>query len=251
MGSFASEKRTFFYNMQRYGVSLSKEEIKQIAITAGMIGFIWSFNKWGDATFDAVSGIQNLFLGAFFGFIALFINQAGQRIGAVYYGYDPVYEYGIIGLLIGFVVTFASRGILIFFLPGAINLRHLSASRLGEFRYYTNDWEWAKIGFLGVMGNLMTAVIFSFFKGNLVVDYFVWMNLYFAWYSLIPAPGNVGLYLFYPHIHFWFFVVGLVLTTSLALFLVHPLLALFLGIVVGVTFMAKMFMKDYGYHEIG
>ena len=103
---------------------------------------------------------------------------------AVHYGYDPIYEYGMLGLLIGLVVTFASRGYLIFFLPGAINIRHLAASRLGEFRYYTNDWEWAKAGAMGPFLNILFAIALSPFRHNPFVRQLMVMTILFAAYSL-------------------------------------------------------------------
>jgi len=234
MPSYAKEYRTFFYNLKRYGLKLSKEEIKQIIITVLIVAFAYSFNKWGEVTFNFFEGIKNLLLGVLFALIAVFFNQIGQRFVAVYYGYDPTYEYGILGLMIALVITFASRGYLFFFLPGAINIRHLTASRLGEFRYYTNDWEWAKAGFLGPFLNVLLAVFLSPFKSNPIIMQLMMVNIFFAIYSLIPLPGNAGLYIFYPHIHFWTFTVGVVLgCAALGLFL-SPILAILFGIIIGV-----------------
>ena len=243
MGSYAEEHRTFFYNLKRYGFSLSKEELKQILITVLIIAFVWSFNKWGDQTFNFIEGIKNFALGAIFAFIGLMINQIGQRVVAVHYGYDPNYEYGILGLMVALVITFASRGYLVFFLPGAIHLRHLAASRLGEFRYYTNDWEWAKAGFMGPFLNILLAVILSVFKSHPLVRQLMIINLLFAWYSLIPLPGNLGLYLFYPHIYFWTLTVGIVLAVTLMVFFLNPILTIIFGIMFGVFAMVWHYVK--------
>lgn len=249
MGSYAKEYRTFWYNMKRYGLKLSKDEIKQIIITISIIAFVWSFNKWGDATFDFLTGVKNLLIGALFAFIALFINQIGQRVVAVYYGYDPTYEYGMLGLMIALVITFASRGYLIFFFPGAVNIRHLTATRLGEFRYYTNDWEWAKAGFMGPFLNICFAIMLAFFKDNPIARQLMIMNILFAIYSLIPLPGNLGLYLFYPHIHFWTFTVGIVLVATPIMFFLHPILAFFIALIAGIYAMYRHFGTDFGYIE--
>ncbi|MFH2020815.1 MAG: hypothetical protein ABIJ34_05340 [archaeon] len=243
MGSYASEYRTFFYNLKRYGFSLSSKEIKQMIITVLIIAFVWSFNKWGDVTFDFVAGLKNFLLGALYAAIGLIINQIGQRIVAVYYGYDPTYEYGIIGLMIALVITFASRGWLIFFLPGGVNVRHLTASRLGEFRYYTNDWEWAKGGFTGPFFNIILVILCSFFKEIPFVRELMIMNIMFAVYSLVPIPGNLGLYLFYPHVYFWSFTLGIVAGSSLAAFFLPPLFSFLIGIFAGVFAMYWHYVK--------
>lgn len=243
MGSYAEEHRTFFYNLKRYGFSLSKEEFKQILITVLIIAFVWSFNNWGDVTFNFFEGIKNFFLGALFAFIGLFFNQIGQRVVAVHYGYDPIYEYGILGLMVALVITFASRGLLVFFLPGAIHLRHLSASRLGEFRYFTNDWEWAKVGFMGPFLNILLAIVLSIFKSHPIIRNLMILNLLFAWYSLIPLPGNLGLYLFYPHIYFWTLTVGIVFAVTLMVFFLNPILTIIFGIMFGVFAMVYHYVK--------
>jgi hypothetical protein len=249
MGSYASEYRTFFYNLKRYGISLSKDELKQILITVLIIAFVWSFNKWGDQKFDFFVGIKNFSLGVLFALIGLLFNQIGQRMVAVHYGYDPNYEYGVLGLMIALVIAFASRGYLIFFLPGGVNLRHLAASRLGEFRYYTNDWEWAKAGFMGPFFNIILAVVLSFFKENPIARQLMIMNILFAFYSLIPLPANLGLYLFYPHIHFWTFVAGFVAASSAMVFFLNPIITVIVGLLVGVIIMWYHFGKDFGYIE--
>jgi hypothetical protein len=231
--------------MQRYGMKLSKDELKQLLMTAGIIAFVWSFNKWGDVTFDFFEGIKNLLIGFVFAIIALFFNQIGQRIVAIHYGYDPIYEYGILGLMVALVITFASRGYLVFFLPGAVNLRHLTASRLGEFRYYTNDWEWAKAGFQGPFWNILLAVFLSPFKANPYVSQLMLMNVLFAIYSLLPLPGNIGLYLFYPHIHFWTLTVGIVLACSAMVFFLNPILTLVIGVIIGIIAMWLHFSRDW------
>lgn len=249
MGSFASEKETYLYNLKRYGLKLSKEEIKQNLITIALISFMWSFDKWGTYTFDFVEGIKNLVICFFFTLIALFLFQLGQRMFAVYYGYDPIYEYCMSGLLIGMIITFASRGKILFFLPGGINLRHLRASRLGEFRYYTNQWEWAKIGFLGPFFNIFFAVILSFFRQYDLVKELIFINVMFAWMAIIPFPGNSGMYLFYPHLYFWVFIVGFVFSSTIVLLLtiffnLTPLLILLIGLVSGGILMFNYYKKD-------
>lgn len=243
MPSYAKEYRTFWYNMKRYGMSLSKEELKQTFITVGMIAFVWSFDDWGGDKFNLFIGLFNTLISAIFALICIIFNQIGQRLVSTYYGYDPVYEYGVMGLMLAIVVTFASRGLLIFFLPGGINLRHLTASRLGEFRYYTNDWEWAKVGFMGPFMNMFLAILLSPFKSNFWVSQLILMNIFFAVYALIPLPQNLGLYLFYPHIHFWTFTVGFVAATAATVYFLPPYISLIFGFIAAAVLMNWHFNK--------
>jgi hypothetical protein len=69
------------------------------------------------------------------------------------------------------------------------------------------------------------------------------INLLFAWYSLIPLPGNLGLYLFYPHIYFWTLTVGIVLAITLMVFFLNPILTIIFGIMFGVFAMVYHYVK--------
>jgi len=146
--------------------------------------------------------------------------------------------------MLAIVVTFASRGFLLFFLPGGINVRHLTASRLGEFRYYTNDWEWAKVGFMGPFMNTSLAILLSPFKSNVWVSQLILMNVLFAIYALIPLPQNLGLYLFYPHVYFWTFTVGFVISGSILVYApINPLIKITLGFIFAALLMNWHFNK--------
>ena len=262
MGSLAANKKNFFYNLEHFGIKLSQKEIREMIITGLVIGFVTSFNNWGvdgGSEFSALWGIGFFVFSTLSAFFLLIATQIGPRLVAIYYGYDPEYSYSIIGLAIGVIVMFASRGDFSFFLPGLITVKHLAASRLGEFRYYTSDWEWVKAIFLAPFSSLLLACFFSFSRGFfapdtlvfLLLDQLMWISIYFSWFYLIPLVGNVGIILFYPNIHFWLFCVGLVVTCSLLLLLPppfgSPLIALGTGLIMGIVLMVFKFASDMGY----
>jgi len=97
--------------------------------------------------------------------------------------------------------------------------------------------------YLHTNGNILLAIILSVFKANPLVRQLMIINLLFAWYSLIPLPGNLGLYLFYPHIYFWTLTVGIVLAVTLMVFFLNPILTLIFGIMAGVFAMVHHYTK--------
>jgi hypothetical protein len=226
--SYMEHRRNFYYNLKRYGLRLSSKEIRGMIISVLILAFVFSFREWGDKTFDFTAGIINYLIAIVLVGIAFFFNQLGQRLIAIYYGYDPEYEVSSIGLMLSLVIAFASRGYLIVFLPGYTIINMLAASRLGEFRYYTNLWEWAKSLFGAPLFSFIVCCITALLPlSNPIIKKFLFVNILFAAWSLLPLPGNPGMYMFWYHKYFWGFAVGFVGGGLLLLWLTNPWIALF------------------------
>ncbi len=207
--SYMEYSRNYFYNLRKYGLNLSKKELIGSLATIAVVAFVFSFRQWGDETFNLVAGLTNLLLAAAMAAIALFFNQLGQRLIATYYGYDPEYEASMLGIMLSLVLAFASRGLFVVFLPGYVVLHMLTGSRLGEFRYYTNLWEWAKSLFGAPLFNLGLACFLGSFRNpSPFVTNLIKMNVMFALYSLLPLPTNIGLHMFWYYKYFWGFAVA-------------------------------------------
>ncbi|MBT3465552.1 hypothetical protein HN695_05620 [Candidatus Woesearchaeota archaeon] len=237
--------RTFTYNFSKFGLTFTPEEIKGMITTVLISAFVYSFDQWGGEKFNFITGIFNFIIAIIFISIALFIMQLGQRLAAVYYGYDPVYEHGMLGLLIALVIAFASRGSLVMFMPGYTAINHLMASRLGEFRYYTSHIEQAKINFIGIFFNFMTALIASLlpYKDIPIIDKFLKINMMFALYALIPFPQNPGFYIFFTHKNIWAFCVGFIVGGSILMLLTNVLVTLIGATLLGIMTVAWWFFK--------
>jgi hypothetical protein len=219
--------RNFFFNFKNFGLKLTSKELRDTIITILILAFVFSFREWGDETFNFVIGIKNYLIAIVLVGLALFFNQLGQRILATYYGYDPVYEASMIGLMISLVIAFASRGLLVVIMPGQVAIKMLAASRLGEFRYHTNLWEWGKSLFGAPLANFIVACIVSFFPKTLIVEKFLLINVLFAIFSLVPIPGNVGMHLFFNiNKYLWGFAFGFTLGGIGLLYLTNGIIAL-------------------------
>ncbi len=225
--SYMEWNRNYYYNLLRYGLKLSPAEIKGSLATIGISAFVFSFRQWGGDTFDFFAGITNFLIAAVAAAIALFLFQLGQRLIAIYYGYDPEYESSSIGLMLSMIIAFASRGYLIVVMPGYVVINMLAASRLGEFRYYTNLWEWAKSLVGGPLFNFLAACLFTAIPiQHPICERIINMNILFAVFSLVPMPNNPGMFIFWYHKYFWGFSVGFILGGVALLKLLGPFYAL-------------------------
>lgn len=243
--SYMHYARSFWYNFANYGIKLSGREIRETIISIIIIAFILSFREWGDETFNFVTGITNFGIALVFTAIAMIVNQLGQRIIATYYGYDPEYNYSLIGLMISIVIAFASRGSLILFMPGYVILNQLAASRLGEFRYYVNQWEWAKVCFAGPLFNFMLMFFLSLFhfKEIFLLKKLMLVNMWFAIFSLLPVPYNPGMYMFFAVKYILFFAIGFIIGGSLLIFFTTPVIAIIGSLLIGTATMSWYFFS--------
>jgi hypothetical protein len=243
--SYMEHTRNFWWNFKKYGLRLTSTEIKEAIITIIMIGFVISFREWGYETFNAIIGVQNFIIATVLAAVAFFANLYGQRYIGVYYGYKPEYKMSSIGLMLSLVITFASRGKLIFFLPGYIVIHMLAASRLGEFRYYTNLWEWSKSCFGGPFMNLVLVILLSFtpHKEIAILHKALLINVWFAIFSILPFPFNPGMYMFFYYRHFWAFSAGFIIAACLLALYTNWIIALVGGFLIGGAFIAWYFLK--------
>ncbi|MBU0758546.1 MAG: hypothetical protein KKF44_10850 [Nanoarchaeota archaeon] len=225
--SYMQYYRNFFYNFRKYGMTLSAKEIKSSIATILFMAFVLSFRQWGDETFNFMIGLVNFLKAALICAVCIFVNQLGQRLIGVYYGYNPEFEISTLGIMISLVVCFASRGLLVVLAPGYIVIHMLAASRLGEFRYYTNLWEWAKTCFGGPLFNFVLACLLSFIPGEIpFVKQMIWINIMFALWSLAPIPTFPGMYMFWHRQFFWAFGVGFVVGGAILLYVLNGIVAL-------------------------
>ncbi|MFH0876030.1 MAG: hypothetical protein V1859_08895 [archaeon] len=246
--SYMEDYRNYFYNLKRYGLNLSSKEIKGSIITILVTAFVFSFRDWGDNTFNFLTGLMNFGIAALLAAIALFWNQLGQRLIGVYYGYDTEYEASSIGIMLSLVVAFASRGYLVFIMPGYVVVHMLAASRLGEFRYYTNLWEWAKTLWGGPLFNFLFA---CFVKIVLPMDVIIFkklllMNIFFAVYSLVPMPNNPGMFMFWYHKYFWGFACGFIIGGCALLWFTNGWIALIGACICGLIAIWSYFISSDG-----
>ncbi len=176
--------------------TFSKQEMVTLLIAAVVTAFIFSFRDWGDDVFDAVLGLIHLLIVfgvAMFSFIA---RLSAQKIYALSEGYKAEFRLWWVGLVVALIIAFISFGRLPLVLIGGVVLGFMVRQRLGEFRYGFSYHDNAVVAFIGVLANILLALVFGvglyFFPDSYLFLKGLWLNLSMAFGSLIPLPQLDG-----------------------------------------------------------
>ena len=221
--------RTYLATVKQY-FRFSKQEIKNLAIVILVFAFIFSFNDWGEETFDFFIGMRNFVIALIVVGISVFIHDAGQKLAALKVGLraeTKIWWYGIIAAL---VLCFISRGNLMFFAATGMWVHHMAIHRLGSFRYGPNVQAMGVIALMGPVANILAATLVKFLQVNLhiipmgspFVDKFFFFSWLFAVLNLLPIPPLDGSrLLFYSRLTYaWIFgaIAGYLLFYALGIY---------------------------------
>jgi len=237
--------RSYVDTVKRY-FWFSKEELKSLAIVILVFAFIFSFNEWGDETFDFFVGIGNLFRAIIIVGLGVFIHQTGQRLAGLKIGFKTEVKIWWYGLMIALILAFVSRGKLLFFAATGMWMHHMAVHRLGHFRYGPNVKAMGVIALMGPVANIIAATFIKFLQVNLhlipmgsvrAYKFFIF-NWIFALVNLLPIPPLDGSrLLFYSRLTYAFVfgtIAGYLVLYSLGIF--SYLLGLVIGIAVWLAF---------------
>jgi|GEM_PF-2118753 len=274
---------SYSYNLRRY-LTFSKEEWLALLITAVAGGFMVSFNDWGGKAFDIFSatwgepfvlstGIVNFVFGFVLVFLVLAFQVLVSKMVGVRYGVDVTYDKYLLGLLVGFFVTFLSFGYLPFFITGRFRFRAIPNLRVGKFRAnMAKNWEIGLSMLAGPLALILTTIPINFLmylSGMMVLRQLLIVMVLLAVYAMLPLPlietanlytvymsrlesleGGLPGYDIYWWSKFWyFFSVGLITFFAIFTFLFQPSVLVFtlstiLGI--GVVFLVRKSPILYG-----
>lgn len=230
--------------IKRY-LRFSKEEVSGIIITMLITAFIVSFSEWGpENTFDASVGIRNLFLSAIVVSLVMLVHLAAQALVALNIGFKIKYKMLWPGLLIGLVIIFVSRGKLWFLAPGGIFLEHLTAHRLGVFRYGINLWAAGMVSLAGVAATMSLSLVFKILLEILPANPFLQkalsITIWYAVFSMLPIPPLDGSRIFYAMRGAYLLILGIVIgwagLIKFASILVTIIGSVAIGVIAGVVY---------------
>jgi hypothetical protein len=198
-----------------------KVEIKNIAIASIVLGFIFSFRKWGyGETFIFSVGIYNLIFTTISSALVLLIYQIAHKSIAKMYGCKSTFRiWGIkrfwfnkrskisnlrifgkrfrtlkIGIILPLILAFFSNGIIKFCAIGSSEVSEIKVQRTGKKYKYLSDFDTAVIHLTGPISLLFLALIlsgFSQFEEITKISYFV------AIFSMMPLSQLDGSKIFF------------------------------------------------------
>jgi len=226
--------------IRRYFV-FSREEIKDLIISILIIAFIVSFKEWGTAEFNFLMGLRNLFNAIIIVTLVVLVHNSAQRIAGLHVGIRVEYNLWWVGLIIGLILIFISRGNIWFLAPGGIIFHHLAVHRLGFFRYGTNQLAMSSIAMMGSLANIALAILFKIlfiiFPNNILIEKTIFVSLWFAVFNMLPIPPLDGNKTFFYSRAAYFLVLGCILGAALLLSTKISLLVAIIGaLVFGILF---------------
>ncbi|OIO65293.1 hypothetical protein COY28_05855 [Candidatus Woesearchaeota archaeon CG_4_10_14_0_2_um_filter_57_5] len=214
----------------------SPQELRELAITIVAISFIVSFNQWGDDVFSLVVGLRNLLLAILVTTLIMMVRITTQAIFALANGYDIKFRGWFMGLGIGILLAFVTKGHLWFLAPGGFLLVHIPGHRLGKFRYGVNTGDIAIVSFAGVFGALVLSLILKFMYVLMPQNEFILqalkMTLWITFWAMTPIPPLDGAGMFFAWRTSYFFFLGTFFGWA----------ALLLYASIGVTFLGAIFL---------
>ena len=219
----------------------SREEVKDLIITILILAFIVSFKEWGVKEFDLLVGLKNLFNAVLIMTLVVLIHISAQRVAGLHVGIRVEYRLWWLGLVLGLVFVFVSRGNIWFLAPGGIIFHHLAIHRIGFFRYGINTLTMNSISFMGPLANIALAIVFKilfmFLPNNMLIEKVIFVSLWFAVFNMLPIPPLDGNKMFFHSRAVYVLLFGCILGAALLLSLqISMLLAIIGALLVGVLF---------------
>ncbi|MBR9676892.1 hypothetical protein GOV04_02030 [Candidatus Woesearchaeota archaeon] len=215
----------------------SKDELIDIILAVIFLGFIASFNDWGDATFNFLEGLKNFFLAIVLSTIVVLVSIAGQKIVGFKRGYIVEFKKWFYGILIILAFTIVTRGTLWAPIVGGVVLHHHEGLRLGRFRYQVNQRAIALVAFAGPLSNIALALLLKplIFLNPTAIETLIVFNLTYALFNMLPLPPLVGFNVIYYSRTLYFLLLGFVTSVWLFLTFYSTIITLILAFVVSIV----------------
>jgi Zn-dependent protease len=215
--------------------TFTKSELIHLFIAILITAFIFSFNDWGDDTFDLIIGLRHFVLTLFIAALAFFGRFSVQKVFSLQEGYKAEFKPWLPGWIIALAIAFVTLGRVPLVLAGTVSVAFMVRHRLGAFRYGFSHQDGAVIGVWGILANMILATLFaiglhyapsSFFFSKGII-----LNLIMGFCALLPLPYLDGLHIFFGSRSLYYITIVFVLLMGLLL-LTKALIGLILAIII-------------------
>ncbi|RLE39050.1 hypothetical protein DRJ17_02010 [Candidatus Woesearchaeota archaeon] len=238
----------WYDKIKRY-FRFSKREFTGLILTILIFGFIFGIDDKTGSKELGFYWYHNLLSMFLIVTLAVVVHISIQKIYALKLGYKAEFKAWYLGLFVSLVIALISQAKLLIILPGAIILTKMAKHRLGYFPYGVNVGAHSMVSAAGPLSNLALAFIFYLlrtpFQGNPLINTAIFVNIWFAIFSVLPIPYTDGMNIFFGNKLAYFFIFGFIVVASILLLLHTPLiLLLFLSVAIGLLVML-MFLFFY------
>ncbi len=214
----------------------TKKEVWNVFLLVLAFAFIFSFDMWGGAVFDAQEGFMNLIIMFILVAIVVLVHHFVQRIVCVLFGFRPVHSIWWPGLIFSLLLIVLSNGMLLFFIGSVFRIQMRDVQRIGWLRYGLNV---KQQGLIAMSGNVALILLIGFLKlFSVVPDSFMYntiiFSILFVFFNMIPWPHSDGCCMLLGSRLYFAFLAG-ALIGFLIFFSAGFLTAAFLGIITGMV----------------
>lgn len=223
-------------------LKFSKKEKIDILLTSTVSSFVLFFlfviTLWKDK--EATGGfiLSKVVILWFISLGLIYLIVYVGKITAIKLGYTAQYTAWKNGLLIGFVISFISYGVIPLLFPGLLTITRIERHRHGKLFPGENKVGIARVLFTALLSLLLVSLFASFIYFITKIEFFYYIMSAAAillFFSLIPVNNNIGIHLFYSrkelYFLFFFFSLFFAVFTVLKLFFAL-ILALIVGLIV-------------------
>lgn len=210
--------RDFKDKVKRYA-EFSPAERLEFYLTAIIMAFALSWNKWGTVEFDLWVGLANVLIALIMSLVILGVHHGAQRVWGINQGFKVEHKIWWYGAGIAFVTALLSKGSFVILALTGTFITSLNVHRLGRYRYGPQVKDFAMIA---LMGPLAVVVLGGFIKSlqlytplplpELMVNQFFVLCMAFAAWNLFPLPPLDGSRIIFASRLLYAFVIGAIVS---------------------------------------
>lgn len=213
----------------------SQEETRNITLIIIAFTLMLGFDDGSDK-FVVAKWVANLVLSFLIVLFGFFIHVSAQKIWGAVNGIRMEQQISWPGIVAGLVLALISRGAITVYLPGTFKAYHVASIRPGKFRHGLNISDVSYMAMAGPVANVFfammaKAIFFQLFGvDSLFLNNFIMFNFLLALFTMLPIPGQTGLYAFFGS-RLWYVVgfgvlVGYVILYSMGVYSMFGALAI-------------------------
>jgi|GEM_PF-6624257 len=240
----------------------SKEDWRNIGITVVLTAFFFSFNDWGDSTFEVGVGLAYFIQALAIAFVVITLHHGTQRVFGFRDGIAT--EFGIWwwGIIIGLIVSVASLGTFSFLGCTSTEVATNKRMRLHRWRPFAGVREFSHVA---IAGNLTVAIAVAavvtmrtalqeILSPALITfcENFAIFGLLFMFCNLFPIPPLDGSKIIFASrsLYIMVFTADIIFTVLVlglgTKFVTAPLIALLIAFILGTT---AWFVHYFNYEQ--
>ncbi len=181
--------------------SFSREEVKELAISAVALGIIFSIGRG--------MNIQMIVMITAIISLSFIPHELAHKFVAMKYGCFARYQMWKSGLMFALVLAIATGGSFVFAAPGAVMIYTAYRDAHGVQQIGLSAKQNALISAAGPLMNILIALLFLPLAGqNVFFSTIVWINSFLAVFNLLPFPPLDGSKIIWYNFLMWGAMIG-------------------------------------------